>query len=1595
MPAVFQRSFNGGIVSNELIPRQDVSKVAQGLKDCENFYLTVSGAAPNRPGTRYVATVKEQDNPERVVLRRFAFNDAQAYAIESGHRYLRLFQDAAPISLLAPESVTTRYYLGSADGLNVSGISSTLGELTLLSKPLQDNPYLFNLGGGGHIVFTTEAGVPGGVSDEFWQTGNHKLVLTIAGVNTINKAQSSGTITLLANLYRVNASGTAVNGAHAADEGTVVAVTMSGEIWTEGSTLEFNWTDLEWGGTFAAGDRLALHLQFAETTPATTTLNSYIQLDGAQSYLETSVSSDTFVSVKPWSPLETYEEGEVVAVFPYVTDAETWYVKPGDPSPHPTSIPAPFTTLSLLTPYGIVTQNADEAVGDLLTGGIGTDRSIIITTKGGVPGWDSDQWPNFEDLAALRLRFTLQTSIPVSASSDITFRFAWARFDSSNVYQEKGPNTQFTIVEDGTAVENEIEIYLAPPDAGWTSPGSTDRWGILLQGDKNGSSTPYSGTILSGTLVIDSVPVADTSGTPLLYVANSANSGVDPRTDTDGTWSAGLLGWASSDDYVPGDVVFTEASDEFSRFFALSAEDISPTPSGVSDVTDDDAYGTMNAETDPAVAGSLDIDVADTATEVQIFMTKAGEPGFTTWPEDDTTVSLEFSAVGGTSTACDVTVTLVKFEADGALASQTFVASSAIDVANVGTGTHVFTCPPPSDGWGTIAATDRLGIVITYDNNQGGSGNFTATLDLGVATSFVQTPYLQAESGYDYFYCVATHSDKDPREVRYQDDFWYVLEKTSDGLPILEIPVIFDSTDLREFEWVQSRDTITITHEDYPPHEFVRSVSDAGITRFTCLPIGFKPRTSPPTNITITTGVTGTSGSPGKTIRYKVTAIDEDSGTESGPGGGANTAAGGASPSSVGDTDATISDATAQSTTLDLAVTSTSHGLVTGNQIIVTLVETQDPERANEHARIALLNAVFTITKTSDDAFTLDNTAGLLTVPAITALETEGFPSIQIDWQPAYAELTAVKVPKGSGGTRIEFSWTAVAGAREYFVYRQIEGEEDWGFLGSTNELSFVDEGDPETNGVKAVVDTDSGPPEYRNPFTYGNWPRASAYHAQRQWFGGTNNDPLRGRASVVGDFRNFGTRFPITASDAIDFTIAGEEANQIQSMRSLGAFVILTSGAVWNLPSDVAGVIDATQPLGFELFSHEGAARTRPLAVDDALIYPQSRGSILRAFRININTGGPGGYEGDNLSLYSPELFDGFQVLDLARSAIPDPIVWSVRSDGILLGMTYEPRHNVWGWHRHTTRSDLWQSVTTIPENAVDALYSICARSINGSTAYYIEKMLERTVGRAGTDDRSTIYFVDCGLTFDGTNTTDITLTLTGGSTWEEGETGLTLTASEDLFPVDGSSVDNGYRLVGADGEEVEVVITAETSTTVCTVTLLTDAPASTQATATSSWVAMVDSVSGLDHLEGETVAILADANVLDQDTVSSGAVSAFDRPYGIIHVGLPIAGQGEILDIDEGGDSIVAMVQKRTPRATVYVEDTRGLQLSTGDDGAVAYPLPTERGDTETGLITDKRVVRLASNWNRHGRVKWIQTDPLPAKINALLVEYEVGGP
>lgn len=89
------------------------------------------------------------------------------------------------------------------------------------------------------------------------------------------------------------------------------------------------------------------------------------------------------------------------------------------------------------------------------------------------------------------------------------------------------------------------------------------------------------------------------------------------------------------------------------------------------------------------------------------------------------------------------------------------------------------------------------------------------------------------------------------------------------------------------------------------------------------------------------------------------------------------------------------------------------------------------------------------------------------------------------------------------------------------------------------------------------------------------------------------------------------------------------------------------------------------------------------------------------------------------------------YQVQECAFAAVPFKILWSVRNDGTLLGFTYMKEHEVYAWHRHTTAGKVESVCSiTEPDGFggyTDAVYLIVNRTIDGTAQRYVERMSDR----------------------------------------------------------------------------------------------------------------------------------------------------------------------------------------------------------------------------------------------------------------------------
>ena len=269
------------------------------------------------------------------------------------------------------------------------------------------------------------------------------------------------------------------------------------------------------------------------------------------------------------------------------------------------------------------------------------------------------------------------------------------------------------------------------------------------------------------------------------------------------------------------------------------------------------------------------------------------------------------------------------------------------------------------------------------------------------------------------------------------------------------------------------------------------------------------------------------------------------------------------------------------------------------------------------------------------------------------------------------------------------------------------------------------------------------------------NRPSVVSFFEQRLVFGNTNNNPQTLFFSKNGDYDNFtvGTG----DNDALIYTIASNQVNAIRFLSATRVLTVGTSGGEYVLTSTNDGPVTPTTTL-IRKYSNYGTAQIDPVQVADVTLFAQRGKRKIREFKFvgDVNTGG---YSAPDMTILAEHVTEG-GLVQMAFQQEPDSVVWCIREDGTLLGLTYRREEEVVAWHKHVIGGQFGsgqavvESIATLPtDTGEDELFMIVKRTINSVTKRYIEKMKVFDFG----DDATTAFFVDSGLSYSGSATTTL----------------------------------------------------------------------------------------------------------------------------------------------------------------------------------------------------------------------------------------------
>lgn len=405
--------------------------------------------------------------------------------------------------------------------------------------------------------------------------------------------------------------------------------------------------------------------------------------------------------------------------------------------------------------------------------------------------------------------------------------------------------------------------------------------------------------------------------------------------------------------------------------------------------------------------------------------------------------------------------------------------------------------------------------------------------------------------------------------------------------------------------------------------------------------------------------------------------------------------------------------------------------------------------------------------------------------------------------------------------------------------------------------------------------------------------PRAIGFYEERLYLAGTTGQPQTIFGSVSADFEN---HTPGTLDDsAVNFTIASDKVNVIKHILPARFLQILTTSAEFTL-SGGSGTTPVS-PTNVNVLRETtfGTSDIRPLRAGNSTILIQKGQEKVKEITFDLDTDG---LLGIDLSILADHIPRG-GLSDMIWQQEPELILWFVHSDGRLIGLTYDRANGAIGWHEHPLGGNaVVESVAAIPSGSEDQVYLSVKRTINGSTVRHICYMTPIYFN----DDILDAFFVDSGLTYDGSATT---------------------------------------------------------------------------------------TVSGLNHLEGETVSILADGSTHADKVVTGGTVT-LDRSASKVHVGYSYTSYIETLRLEAGADDGIAQGKiKRIHGVTARFLNTVGAEIGPTVNSLDRVPFrdSSMAMNQAVPMYSGDKEVSFPSGYDNDAQIVIQQTQPLPMTVLAIM--------
>ena len=590
-----------------------------------------------------------------------------------------------------------------------------------------------------------------------------------------------------------------------------------------------------------------------------------------------------------------------------------------------------------------------------------------------------------------------------------------------------------------------------------------------------------------------------------------------------------------------------------------------------------------------------------------------------------------------------------------------------------------------------------------------------------------------------------------------------------------------------------------------------------------------------------------------------------------------------------------------------------------------------------------------------------------------------------------------------------------------------------------------------------------------------GSYPSSVSFFEQRLVFGGTNNDPQTLWFSKGASYENFAVG--TDAADAMVYTIASNQVNVIRYLSAKHDLIIGTVGGEFIATS--GSINEPITPTNIQIVkqTNYGAANLDALQVENVSLFLQRAKRKIREMVYSFDVES---YVAPDMTLLAEHITAG-GVTQMSYQQEPDSIIWAIRNDGQLLGLTYQRNENVIGWHRHIvggqhntgkTIAHYFDSFTANSSTVSTTNNTITVASHGHSTGdpiyYYgptnvIGGLSNGLLYFAIRSDANTLKLATSAA--NATAGTAIELTTAPASNTTQFIykgvnvfTNIIYAANHGLatgdhfyYKATGTAIgglvsgtkyfikridDNQFK-VSSDSLIKTFVSLTSSNTSATTDLILQDAKVESIAVIPSDdgeyqlWMICnrfingvtrrfveyltpfnygitqddafyvdagltydsipTSTLTGLHHLEGETVTILADGATHPTKVVTNGNIT-LDRNASKVHVGLGYTSILQTLRVEGGAQQGVAQSRiKRINEVTLRLYKTLGIEVggSLNDMETIPFRSSAALMGVPVNLFTGDKTIEFRDDYNTDGHVVIRQQQPLPVTILAIYPE------